>query len=293
MRKKKLAVVGNGMGTCRLLDELVLRGGHGQYDITVFGEETGGRLQPHFARSRPRRRGARQHRDQTSGVVRPARHSPPREHESDSPRPFQQERRDRLWPESSLRRCRARDRQPAAGPGIAISLEGMMAEDGELRPGVFVYRTLTDCLRMREFARSGNSAIVVEEGGLLGLEAAKVLSDRGLHVTVVHVAQTLMNAQLDALGGEMLRRQIERCGIFVRTGKTVEALYGCTATSRCRRRVSRRRSDVAGGHGGAGVRRTPARRSRTSFRASRQQGDHRQRHTGDGGAQRLRVWRMR
>jgi nitrite reductase (NADH) large subunit len=40
------------------------------------------------------------------------------------------------------------------------------------------------------------------------------------------VAQTLMNAQLDALGGEMLCRQIERCGIFVRTGKTVEALYG-------------------------------------------------------------------
>jgi nitrite reductase (NADH) large subunit len=35
-----------------------------------------------------------------------------------------------------------------------------------------------------------------------------------------------MNAQLDALGGGMLRRQIERCGIFVRTGNTVEALYG-------------------------------------------------------------------
>jgi nitrite reductase (NADH) large subunit len=35
-----------------------------------------------------------------------------------------------------------------------------------------------------------------------------------------------MNAQLDALGGAMLRRQIERCGIFVRTGNTVEALYG-------------------------------------------------------------------
>jgi nitrite reductase (NADH) large subunit len=63
-------------------------------------------------------------------------------------------------------------------------------------------------------------------GGLLGLEAAKVLSDRGLHVTVVHVAETLMNAQLDRLGGEMLCRQIERCGIFVRTGRTVEALYG-------------------------------------------------------------------
>jgi nitrite reductase (NADH) large subunit len=63
-------------------------------------------------------------------------------------------------------------------------------------------------------------------GGLLGLEAAKVLSDRGLHVTVVHVAQVLMNAQLDKIGGEMLARQIEQTGIFVRTEKTVEAVYG-------------------------------------------------------------------
>src|ERR1700722_5499897 len=42
MRRKKLAIIGNGMGTCRLLDELVLRDGPGQYEITVFGEERGG-----------------------------------------------------------------------------------------------------------------------------------------------------------------------------------------------------------------------------------------------------------
>ena len=104
-------------------------------------------------------------------------------------------------------------------------LEGMTADDGELRPGVFVYRTMDDCTRMRAHARPGDSAIVLG-GGLLGLEAAKVLADRGLHVTVVHGAKTLMNAQLDAMGGEMLARQIERCGIFVRTAHTVEAILG-------------------------------------------------------------------
>jgi nitrite reductase (NADH) large subunit len=35
-----------------------------------------------------------------------------------------------------------------------------------------------------------------------------------------------MNAQLDGLGGEMLRRQIERAGIFVRANTTVEEVYG-------------------------------------------------------------------
>ncbi len=78
---------------------------------------------------------------------------------------------------------------------------------------------------MRPGARAGDSAVVLG-GGLLGLEAAKVLSDAGLHVTVVHAARTLLNAQLDELGGEMLERQIEAHGIFVRTGRTIEAVLG-------------------------------------------------------------------
>jgi nitrite reductase (NADH) large subunit len=61
---------------------------------------------------------------------------------------------------------------------------------------------------------------------LLGLESAKVLSDMGLHVTVVQGAKILMNAQLDEIGGEMLSRQIERAGIFTRLGRTVEGIYG-------------------------------------------------------------------
>jgi nitrite reductase (NADH) large subunit len=36
----------------------------------------------------------------------------------------------------------------------------------------------------------------------------------------------LMNAQLDGIAGEMLSRQIEHAGIFVRTGRTIESVYG-------------------------------------------------------------------
>ncbi len=84
---------------------------------------------------------------------------------------------------------------------------------------------MDDCARIRAHARAGDSAVVLG-GGLLGLEAAKVLADRGLHVTVIHASKTLMNVQLDELGGEMLEREIERCGIFVRTARTVEAVLG-------------------------------------------------------------------
>jgi len=78
---------------------------------------------------------------------------------------------------------------------------------------------------MREYARSGDGAVIVG-GGLLGLEAAKVLSDMGLHVTVVDSSKILMNAQLDEIAGEMLARQIDRTGIFARLGRTLESIYG-------------------------------------------------------------------
>src|SRR4051794_23906827 len=42
MSKRRLVIVGNGMATCRLLDDLLARGALARYDITVIGEEPGG-----------------------------------------------------------------------------------------------------------------------------------------------------------------------------------------------------------------------------------------------------------
>ena len=42
LRKKILAVIGNGMAASRLLDELVERKAQLRYDVVVFGEEKGG-----------------------------------------------------------------------------------------------------------------------------------------------------------------------------------------------------------------------------------------------------------
>ena len=220
MSKKKLAIIGNGMGTCRLLDELVARGAAFQYEITVFGEEQGGAynrimLGKVLAGGSP-----------DDIVTKPLewydRHN------------IRLNQRTRVTKLDTLRKLIETDDGKARAYDVAVlatgsqpvvpALEGMNDENGELKPGIFVYRTIGDCMRMRESARPGDSAIVVG-GGLLGLEAAKVLADRGLHVTVVQLKKTLMNAQLDEIGGEMLERQIERSGIFVRTGRTVEAVY--------------------------------------------------------------------
>ena len=53
-------------------------------------------------------------------------------------------------------------------------------------------------------------------GGLLGLEAAHGLSLRGMHVTVVHLLDTLMERQLDAPAGALLKAALEKRGIEFR-----------------------------------------------------------------------------
>jgi nitrite reductase (NADH) large subunit len=220
-RKKKLAIIGNGMGTCRLLDELVRRDATSRYEITVFGEERGGAYNRILL-------GRVLAGELPNSIVTKT----PEWYDAHGLRLIHSTQVNRLDTlrkvvETADGQSRAYDvavlatgSQPLVPP-----LEGMRAEDGELRPGVFVYRTIADCIRMRQYARSGDGAVVVG-GGLLGLEAAKVLSDQGLHVTVVQSSKILMNAQLDEIAGAMLGRQIERHGIFTRTGRTVESIYG-------------------------------------------------------------------
>ena len=58
----------------------------------------------------------------------------------------------------------------------------------------------TTAWAMIDPGRAPHKAVVIG-GGLLGLEAARGLQNRGLHVDVVHAGQTLMNAQLDDMGG--------------------------------------------------------------------------------------------
>jgi nitrite reductase (NADH) large subunit len=80
--------------------------------------------------------------------------------------------------------------------------------------GCFVYRTIDDLDAIRDRA-AGVRAGAVVGGGLLGLEAANALKSLGLETHVVEFAPRLMPAQIDAGGGEVLRRQIEALGIHV------------------------------------------------------------------------------
>ena len=219
--RRELVIIGNGMAASRLLDDLLQRGAIDRYRIKVFGEELGGsynRVQlskvlggaeSHAIMMKPSSWYIDRGVEFVSGVkvthLDTAAHQV---HTLEGP--------SHHYDLAVL----ATGSAPFVPP-----IEGVERSEGGWKRGIFVYRTLDDCLKMRAFAKSGDNAMILG-GGLLGLEAAKALSDQGLHVTVIHQSPYLMNVQLDRLGAEMLRCQIERCGIFVRTGRSLKAIRG-------------------------------------------------------------------
>ncbi|TQV84695.1 nitrite reductase large subunit [Exilibacterium tricleocarpae] len=94
---------------------------------------------------------------------------------------------------------------------------------GADRPHCLVYRTIEDLEAITASARDSAVGVVVG-GGLLGLEAANALKELGLKTHVVEFAPRLMAVQLDADGGELLRRKIEALGVEVHTEKNTRAI---------------------------------------------------------------------
>ena len=81
-------------------------------------------------------------------------------------------------------------------------------------PGVHPFRTPEDCAAIAAGAASARRAVVIG-GGLLGLEAAYGLVRHGVHVTVVHLVERLMERQLDAAAAALLLPAIEALGVRV------------------------------------------------------------------------------
>jgi len=98
-------------------------------------------------------------------------------------------------------------------------MEGLLTEQGEPATGVSTFRTRDDCAHIVADARPG-MPVAVLGGGLLGLEAARGLAERGCLVTVVHANSHVLDRQVDPAAGQLLRRVLERMGIEFRVGTT-------------------------------------------------------------------------
>ncbi|MBS0532685.1 MAG: NAD(P)/FAD-dependent oxidoreductase [Proteobacteria bacterium] len=92
-------------------------------------------------------------------------------------------------------------------------------------PGVVTFRDLGDVASMEQAAKAHRRAAVIG-GGLLGLEAAYGLAKAGMEVSVIHLMDRLMERQLDARASAMLKDAVEAKGIAVHLDAETAAIKG-------------------------------------------------------------------
>ncbi|MCS4486133.1 nitrite reductase large subunit NirB [Staphylococcus americanisciuri] len=97
--------------------------------------------------------------------------------------------------------------------------------DGSRLDGVVGFRTIDDTEKMIETAKTKEKAIVIG-GGLLGLECARGLVDQGMDVTIVHLAEWLMEVQLDRKAGGLLKADLEKQGIKFELQANTQEILG-------------------------------------------------------------------
>lgn len=91
--------------------------------------------------------------------------------------------------------------------------------------GVFVYRTLDDLRAIEAYCEQAGARVgAVMGGGLLGLEAAKILVDLGLSVSVIEMAPGLMPRQLDSEAARRLKTHVESLGVDVHLVRRTESI---------------------------------------------------------------------
>ena len=96
---------------------------------------------------------------------------------------------------------------------------------GSRQEGVFVYRTLADLESIQNYVQETSATTsAVIGGGLLGLEAAKVLKDLGLQTSVIEMGPGLMPKQLDAKAARLLKERIELMGVDVHVVRRTQAI---------------------------------------------------------------------
>jgi len=213
MKKPHLVVIGNGMAGIRTVEEL-LKIAPELYDITVFGAE------PHVNYNHillsPVLAGEQSFDDIVLNDDAWYAHN-----------------RITLHRGAEITQISRARREVTTREGLTLEYDRLLLATGSkpiMLPipggtldGVIAYRDIEDTQRMIDCAAAGGQAVVIG-GGLLGLEAANGLRARGMAVTVVHLAETLMERQLDATAGRLLQGALAGRGVEFIVGANTRAI---------------------------------------------------------------------
>jgi nitrite reductase (NADH) large subunit len=96
---------------------------------------------------------------------------------------------------------------------------------GSDKKGVFTLRTVADARALANISSEATELVLIG-GGLLGLEAAAAMAQRGKHVTVVEFFDRLLPRQLDNEGAARLQALLEKRGFAFKLGAVTEEITG-------------------------------------------------------------------
>jgi nitrite reductase (NADH) large subunit len=214
-KPRRLLVVGNGMASVRLVEQLVRRA-PGRHDITVVGAEPA----PGYNRVLLSALLARD----VSGseiILRD--------------RDWYAANGVRLVTGAAVMTLDSGNRTAVLATGETIPFDDCVLATGSNpiklpvpgmdKDGVIAFRDLPDVATM-EAAAADKRRVAVIGGGLLGVEAAYGLARCGADVTLVHVMDRLMERQLDAPAAELLRKALGRRGVKVLLKRRTVAVTG-------------------------------------------------------------------
>jgi NAD(P)H-nitrite reductase large subunit len=97
--------------------------------------------------------------------------------------------------------------------------------DGKDKRGVFTFTSLSDAEILKERIRGKERAVIIG-GGLIGVCIAEALTTNGLDVTIVELKETILSLLLDPTSSEIVSSKIQKEGIKVLTGHSVQRIIG-------------------------------------------------------------------
>src|SRR5258708_17741062 len=170
-QKQRLVVIGNGMAGARLVEEVIARQGMERFEIVIFGDEPYGNY----------------NRILLSSVL--AGSHDPRDIFINS-LSWYEEHGVKLYAGKHVHTIDCSNKVIYASDGIVVAydklviatgskpflppLKNMCNENGAVKPGIFVFRSIDDCDAIVKYTGQSRRAAVIG-GGLLGLEAARGL----------------------------------------------------------------------------------------------------------------------
>jgi nitrite reductase (NADH) large subunit len=197
--KPSLIIIGNGMATGRLLDEIIKRDAN-KYQITVIGNE------PYGSYNRIMLSSVLAGDTTISGIIQ-------KDHQ------WYKDNHIKLISHTAVTNINSGDKVITLDNDKQLPYQELIlavgsrtatipAENQNIQ-GIFNFRNIEDTQKIEAFAkqyRLNEKKAIVIGGGLLGLEAAYGLAISGVNVTLIHRNKWLLNRQLDKVSGKMLEK---------------------------------------------------------------------------------------